>query len=95
MKFRLLVCAGLGLLSLGSTFAQGSPQPYEYMRGEYEVPCSDDESQNCLWHRLIVDNQTANTLECRGRIAYDGVDRDQVAKLEPPWSSNRRREGRF
>jgi TonB family protein len=83
MKLRLLVCTSLSLFPWTWALAQ-TPQPYEYMRGEYEVPCPDDETQTCIWHRLIVDNQTANTLECRGRIAYDGINRDKAAAIERP-----------
>jgi TonB family protein len=84
MKFSLLVGASLGVFSWGWAFAQSPPQPYEYMRGEYEVPCPDDETQSCIWHRLVVDNQTAATLECRAHIAFDGVDRNKAAKAEHP-----------
>jgi TonB family protein len=82
MKLRVLMCVSFGLLPLSHALAQATKQPYEYMRGEYVVPCADDEEASCIWHRLIVDNQTANTLECRSRIAYDGVNRDQLATLE-------------
>src|SRR5262249_1008035 len=57
-------------------------QPYEYMRGEVQVPCMDNEKENCIWHRLIVDNQSANTLICSGRMNYSGVDRDQKPSFE-------------
>lgn len=65
----------------GTALAQ-TPHAYEYMRGEYVVPCDDDQQENCIWHRLVVDNQTDNTLECRGRINYDAPNRDQVTAKE-------------
>jgi TonB family protein len=82
MKFRVLLLLGMGLFPLGDVVAQATAQPYEYLRGEYAVPCGDDPDESCIWHRLIVDNQSANTLECRSRIAYDGVNRDQIATRE-------------
>ena len=84
MDFRALMALALGSLPSSFALAQALPQPYEYLRGEYVVPCPDDEKESCVWHRLVVDNQTANTLECRGRIAYDGVNREQLGKVEHP-----------
>jgi TonB family protein len=82
MKPMVLIFMGAVLVPLSCALAQESKQPYEYMRGEYVVPCPDDENENCIWQRLVVDNQSANTLECRGRIAYDSVNRDQLAAKE-------------
>ena len=92
MNSRILACGLVCLFSLDMAYAQNRTQtaqpkenganadasqwPYEYMRGDVVVPCLDDEQENCIWHRLIVDNQSDNTLECRGRMTYDGVDRD-------------------
>lgn len=76
-----LVVASLGLVlacvtPLDVAHAQSKPWPHDYMRGEYEVPCPDSESATCIYHRLIVENASEDTLECRSRIAYDGVNRD-------------------
>ncbi|HTE43427.1 MAG TPA: hypothetical protein VK629_21585, partial [Steroidobacteraceae bacterium] len=70
-----MLCACHGL-------AAQSPHPYEYMRGEYVVPCPDDDKVECIWHRLVVDNKSNDTLECGSRIAYNGINRDQIATLE-------------
>jgi TonB family protein len=62
-------------------FAQ-TAQPYEYVRGEYVVPCPDDDKAECRWHRLVVDNRTADTLECKSRISYSGINRNQAATFD-------------
>src|SRR5882724_9249328 len=87
MKLSLSACAVACLVSLNALCAPAAkPEapawPYEYMRGEVEVPCLDDAKESCVWHRLIVDNQSENTLECTGRLAYDGVNREQHATME-------------
>jgi TonB-like protein len=61
---------------------QQSQQPHEYMRGEVTVPCPDDEKENCVYHRLIVDNQSSDWLECFGRMTYDGVNREKLSTAE-------------
>lgn len=70
------------LTALDAAHAQANQTPYEYMRGEYVVPCPDDAEASCIYHRLIVDNQSANTLECRASIAYSGANRDQLASKD-------------
>lgn len=76
-----LAGASLGLMlaclaPLDGANAQSKPWPHDYMRGEYEVPCPDSQSETCIYHRLIVENASDDTLECRSRITYDGVNRD-------------------
>ena len=63
----------------GIAYAQDAKQAYEYMRGEHIVPCPDDENETCVYHRLIVENTSSNTLECYGQISFDGLDRDKVS----------------
>jgi len=67
----------------GAPPAKTTPEEWahEYMRGDV-VPCYDNEKENCIWQRLIVDNQSADTLECSGRLVYDGVNREQLAAAE-------------
>jgi TonB family protein len=90
MNFRLATTIGVCVLSWNAVHAQdagtgaASQWPYEYVRGEVIVPCPDDETVNCIWHRLIVDNQSSDTLECRGQVTYDGVNRALAAKAERP-----------
>jgi hypothetical protein len=61
-----------------------APWPYEYLRGDVVVPCLGDEASSCIWHRLVVDNPSKDTLECRGRVSYDGVNRANAASAERP-----------
>jgi hypothetical protein len=77
---RILSLTAIFLLQLGANaHAQNAKQPYEYLRGEHIVPCPDDENENCVYHRLIVENQSDKTLECHGQISFDGLDRDKVS----------------
>lgn len=71
-------------LALAQAPAAKSPAewPHEYLRGEVIVPCIDNEEDKCIWHRLIVDNQSADTLECSGRITYDSFNREQKITVE-------------
>jgi len=70
------------LIAMTSGLPLHAEQPYEYVRGEYEVPCPDDEGVECIYHRLIVDNTSADTLECRARIVYSGANRDGLTSRE-------------
>ena len=81
-----VVCVGVAGIAVAQTpSADSSSQtPYEYLRGDVVVPCTDDATANCIWHRLIVDNQSNDTLECRGRVTYDAPNRDNATKSERP-----------
>jgi TonB family protein len=61
---------------LDAAHAQSKPWPHDYMRGEYEVSCPDSDAAACIYHRLIVENASDDTLECRSNVTYDGVNRD-------------------
>jgi TonB family protein len=82
MKFTtVLLMAAAGFAALSSAQAQVS-WPYEYMRGEYVVPCLDKEEDSCVWHRLIVDNGSTDTLECYGQMNYSGNNRQGKSTVE-------------
>ncbi len=96
MSLKFAVCGVFGLLlavsAVHNLAASATPTndknsgttkwPDEYLRGEVEVPCLDNEKENCIWQRLVVDNQSDDSLECSASIAYNGVDRDQLATLQ-------------
>jgi len=91
MILRSIVLGAVGIATFGAAHAQ-EPQgkspagqsswPHEYLPGLVAVPCLDNDKDNCVWHRLIVDNQTDDTLECSGQLTYDGVNRAQAGSVE-------------
>jgi TonB family protein len=84
MKLLAFSLASLAGLLLASAALSQEPWPYEYMRGEYVVPCPEKAEDSCVYHRLVVDNQSDDVLECRGQIAYSAVNRDgQTSKSHP------------
>lgn len=88
MNLNVIAAAVLCAVSM-SAIAQekalpNSPYPYEYMRGEVVVPCPDNEKESCIWHRLVLENSSKDTLECKGTMEYDGANRDHVSITQRP-----------
>jgi len=91
MKVRRLT---LALLAFATVTVFGAPEgakksstapkswEHEYLRGPVAVPCLDNEQESCIWHRLIVDNQSDNALECSGQLTYEGTNRSQAASID-------------